>query len=64
MRVIYHPETETVEVPVAFLKDLDRRLALLQVLVQVARLLNLLIWLEWHQVRSFYVVDVGQNMLK
>ncbi|MBA7530115.1 hypothetical protein ES705_22318 [subsurface metagenome] len=37
--VVNYPETETVEVPVALLKNWDRRLALLQVLVLILKLL-------------------------
>ncbi|MBA7612760.1 hypothetical protein ES703_20000 [subsurface metagenome] len=36
---IYHPETETVEVPVEVLKRLDKRLAKLQVLMLILKLL-------------------------
>lgn len=39
MVVIYHEETDTLEVPAAFIENLDRRLALLQVLVLIMKLL-------------------------
>lgn len=39
MRAIYHPETETVEVPVELLESIDRRLAKLQKLVMILALL-------------------------
>ncbi|MBA7483827.1 hypothetical protein ES707_19344 [subsurface metagenome] len=39
MRAIYHPETETVEVPVVLLERLDQRAARIQVLVLVLKLL-------------------------
>lgn len=39
MRAVYHPETETVEVPAALLENFDKRLALLQVLVLILKLL-------------------------
>lgn len=39
MVVNYSPETETVAVPVALLKNWDRRLALLQVLLLILKLL-------------------------
>ncbi len=39
MVVNYSPETETVAVPVALLENWDRRLALLQVLVLILKLL-------------------------
>lgn len=37
--VVNYPETETVAVPVALLKNWDRRLELLQVLVLILKLL-------------------------
>jgi len=39
MRAIYHPETETLEIPIEVIENLDRRLALLQVLVLIMKLL-------------------------
>ncbi|MBA7623197.1 hypothetical protein ES703_30590 [subsurface metagenome] len=37
--VVNYPETETVSVPVALLENFDKRLALLQVLVLILKLL-------------------------
>ncbi|MBA7532117.1 hypothetical protein ES705_24343 [subsurface metagenome] len=39
MVVNYSPETETVEVPIAVIENWDRRLALLQVLLLLLKLL-------------------------
>ncbi|MBA7531512.1 hypothetical protein ES705_23725 [subsurface metagenome] len=39
MEVIYHPETETVEVPVELVERLDRRLARMQKLLEILVLL-------------------------
>ncbi|MBA7531517.1 hypothetical protein ES705_23730 [subsurface metagenome] len=39
MKVIYHPETETVEVPVELVERLDRRLARMQKLLLILALL-------------------------
>jgi len=39
MVVNYYPETETVPVPVALLENWDRRLALLEVLLMILKLL-------------------------
>ncbi|MBA7639859.1 hypothetical protein ES703_47519 [subsurface metagenome] len=39
MKVIYHPETETVEIPVALVNNFDKRLALLQGLFLLLKLL-------------------------
>jgi len=39
MRTVYHPETETVEVPVEFIERLDRRAARIEVLLVILKLL-------------------------
>jgi len=39
MRVIYHPETETVEVPVELIERLEQRAANIQVLLLMLQLL-------------------------
>lgn len=39
MRAIYHPETDTIEVPMGLMKRLDQRAARVQVLVMILEML-------------------------